>query len=99
MKEAPLLTAVDVDHSSLPVLHLMLGVVNKVEESLMTEIQAGCEAYTPQYVNLECNLEKLKEWHAQFSTQKTELESQLCKTRARAEPTCKTPGQRTNNNQ
>ena len=48
-----LFDAVDIDHFIMPVLHLSLGLVNGVYKNLVAECQAGYEAFTEEYYELE----------------------------------------------
>jgi hypothetical protein len=48
-----LFDAVDIDHFIVPVLHLSLGLVNGVYKNLVAECQAGYEAFTEEYYELE----------------------------------------------
>jgi hypothetical protein len=43
--------AIDIDQFVLPVLHVLLGLVNDIYKNLLTEMQAGYEVYTDEYVN------------------------------------------------
>ncbi len=45
--------AIDIDHFVLPVLHVLLGLANDIYKNILTEMQAGYEVYTDEYVALE----------------------------------------------
>jgi hypothetical protein len=48
-----LFDAIEIDHFSPPILHLMLGLVNYIYANLVSELQAGYEAFTDAYFELE----------------------------------------------
>ena len=66
IKTAPLLSAIDIPHLSMPMLHLVLGVVNKGETCMVWDIQAVCEKYTPEYMELEWDFVNRNVWPVWF---------------------------------
>jgi hypothetical protein len=48
-----MLDAIDFDHFVLPVFHVLLGLANDIYKNILTEMQAGYEVYTDEYVSLE----------------------------------------------
>jgi hypothetical protein len=56
-----LFDAIEIDHFSPPILHLMLGLVNHICANLVSELQAGCEAFTDACFELEGTLVQKEE--------------------------------------
>ena len=56
VRRDPLLPAIDVSETALPILHLQLGVINKVHEVLVLELQAAAEVYSWEYINCEIKM-------------------------------------------
>ena len=56
-----LFDAIDIDHFSVPILHLLLGLANYIYANLVAELQAGYESYSAEYFNLETAMAKAEE--------------------------------------
>jgi hypothetical protein len=56
-----LFDAIDIDHFSPPILHLLLGLANYIYANLVAELQAGYESYTAEYFELEAAMAKAGE--------------------------------------
>ena len=76
IKNVPLLTAVDVCHVSMPVLHIKLGVVNKALDCLYSDLQAACEIYTAAWIDLETEWLRRKKEEEQVVSELMEITRQ-----------------------
>ena len=56
-----LFNAIEIDHFSPPILHLLLGLANCIYTNLVAELQAGYELYTDEYFELETAMVKAEE--------------------------------------
>jgi hypothetical protein len=56
-----LFDAIDIDHFSPPILHLLLGLANYIYANLVAELQAGYESYTATYFELEAAMAQAEE--------------------------------------
>ena len=52
-EQDPIFDCIDVDKTTTPILHLGLGVINDGVQSIQDELQAACEKWTDEYVQLE----------------------------------------------
>ena len=53
VQQEPLLTLIEVNHSTMHWLHILFGVVNNIYENMIDNIQAACEIYSQEYLRLE----------------------------------------------
>ena len=53
VKDEIILTSVDIDMITLPILHCQLGLMNFGMKSCLLEVQAAAETYSPKYLLLE----------------------------------------------
>jgi hypothetical protein len=70
--------AIDFDHFVLPVLHILLGLVNDIYKNLLAELQAGYEAYTDAFVELESEWTITAANHRDAKDEKAEHERLYC---------------------
>jgi hypothetical protein len=65
-----LFDAIDIDHFSGPILHLLLGLANYIYANLVAELQAGHASYSADYLDLETAMAKAEEKLAEIKEER-----------------------------